>query len=321
MLAVFGRLPPTCADGPMLVTLLLPCRWENGTEVPFRNTKGPFKPRTRRAYALTTLSGSGGKCGQSRVREGAAATHVCEMILKFEAEWMSETIELFAAMRAGDAGTVQALVARDATVAKRKSELGVSAILVCLYEWNLEMLEILLSAGPPLDIFEAAALGKTSRVEALLAEDAVLLNAYSADGFTPLHLACFYGHHDVVACLLERGADPRLRSRNERAGTPLHEAANTGQSDILLMLLAHGAGVNATDSCGWTALHFAASKGFVDIVETLLGVGAIHPHDEDGRTPRDLALENGQLETFRALEASIAHEEIPSVHPTRELRN
>lgn len=236
---------------------------------------------------------------------------------------MSETIscELFASIRAGDSEFVQALVAQDASVAKSKSEQGVSAILVCLYEWNLEMLEILLKVAPPLDIFEAAALGKTMRVEELLAKDCGWASCYSADGFTPLHLACFYGHHDVVAHLLERGADPRARSRNERAGTPLHEAANTGQSDILMMLLAHGAGVNATDSYGWTALHFAASKGFVDIIETLLGVGAIHPHNEDGRTPRDLALENGQVETVRVLDSSLAQDGLSSLLPTREFRD
>ena len=235
---------------------------------------------------------------------------------------MSETIsdELFASIRAGDSDVVQALVAQDAAVAKSKSEHGVSAILVCLYEWNLEMLEILLKASPPLDIFEAAALGKTARLEKLLSEDSALAMCFSADGFTPLHLACFYGHHDVVACLLGHGADPRARSRNECAATPLHEAANTGQSDILMMLLAHGAGVNATDSNGWTALHFAASKGFVDITETLLGVGAVHSHDEDGGTPRDLAVQNGQLETVRVLDSSLAHDGLSSMLSVREPR-
>jgi len=233
----------------------------------------------------------------------------------------SNTAELFAAMRGGNTGAVRALVANDAAVAKSKSDLGVSAILVCLYEWNLEMLEILLAAGPQLDIFESAALGKTTRLEELVAAEPELASSFSADGFTPLHLACFYGHHDVVAYLLDRGADPRARSRNDRAGTALHEAANTGQSDILMMLLAHGAGVNATDSNGLTALHLAASKGFVDIVEMLLGVGAIHCNDGEGRKPRDLALENGQLETVKVLDSAVAQCDLSGTVPGRELRS
>jgi uncharacterized protein len=236
---------------------------------------------------------------------------------------MYETIsaELFVSIRCGDAQAVRALLAQDPSVAKLKSEEGVSAILVCLYEWNLGMLEILLTVAPSLDIFESAALGKTARIEELLNEDRGLATCFSADGFTPLHLACFYGHRDAVACLLKWGANPSGRSRNIIAGTPVHEAANTGQSDILMMLLAHGARVNATDSNGWTALHFAASKGFTDIVETLVGVGAIHCHNSDGLTPRDLALENHQLETSKALGLPIAQEELSLLQPATELHS
>jgi uncharacterized protein len=149
--------------------------------------------------------------------------------------------ELFAALRLGSESIVQQLVLRDARVAGSRDETGVSAILRCLYDWNLGMLEILLSSGTRLDVFEAAALGKLGRLEELLLCTPDLARAWSPDGVTALHLACFYGQKEAVECLLRAGADPLARTRNDRGSTPMQEAASTGQSEIARLLMAHGA--------------------------------------------------------------------------------
>jgi uncharacterized protein len=215
--------------------------------------------------------------------------------------------ELFAAMRVGSESIVRQLVLRDARVAVSRNESGVSAILQCLYSWNLGMLEILLAASPALDIFEAAALGKTERVQALLLCMPELALAWSADGLTALHLACFYGQEEAAERLLAAGADPSAQARNEAAFTPLQDAASAGHNNIVLLLLAHGADINIANPQGWTALHLAASVGHQDVVESLLLSGTDACPTEQGQTPRDLALANGHMDTARVLDCLPKH--------------
>lgn len=46
-------------------------------------------------------------------------------------------------------------------------------------------------------------------------------------GWTPLHLATYFGHRDVVECLLARNAD--VNTINENGDTPLHKASFIGR--------------------------------------------------------------------------------------------
>ncbi|XP_055739446.1 oxysterol-binding protein-related protein 1-like [Salvelinus fontinalis] len=58
-------------------------------------------------------------------------------------------------------------------------------------------------------------------------------------GWTPLHLACYFGHKDVVEELLKAGADVNLQ--NSMGDTPLHKAALTGRKEVVLLLLRYDA--------------------------------------------------------------------------------
>lgn len=46
-------------------------------------------------------------------------------------------------------------------------------------------------------------------------------------GWTPLHLATYFGHKDVMELLLSRGAD--INAINEMGDTSLHKAAFIGR--------------------------------------------------------------------------------------------
>ncbi|CAL1579616.1 unnamed protein product [Knipowitschia caucasica] len=61
-------------------------------------------------------------------------------------------------------------------------------------------------------------------------------------GWTPLHMACFHGHKDVVEELLKAGADVNLQ--DDAGDTALHKAASTGGKEIVLLLLRYDACVD-----------------------------------------------------------------------------
>ncbi|KAH6936293.1 hypothetical protein HPB50_015223 [Hyalomma asiaticum] len=60
-------------------------------------------------------------------------------------------------------------------------------------------------------------------------------------GWTPLHLACYFGHFDVAELLLEHGA--YVDVINREGDTPLHKAAYTGREGLVMLLLKHNADV------------------------------------------------------------------------------
>lgn len=130
------------------------------------------------------------------------------------------------------------------------------------------------------------------------------VNAYSTDGFTPLHLSAYFGGLEACELLLDRGADLEARSRNEQLHdvTPLHSAAAGRQTQVALLLLDRGADPNATQPGGWTPLHQAAANGDLVLCRALLKHRAKRAPMSDDRTrPLDFAIENGYPDVVRLL--------------------
>src|SRR5881396_360160 len=138
-----------------------------------------------------------------------------------------------------------------------------SELLSALYRGDRARVDELLAEDPDLNVFEAAALGRTVRLHELLDEDASRANAFGDDGFHPLGLACFFGHVDAARLLVERGADVNALSRNEHVQTAaIHAAAASGEEgtdestryELVKLVLEQGADPNLPQGGGFRAI-------------------------------------------------------------------
>ena len=210
--------------------------------------------------------------------------------------------DLIAAVRAGDAHRVAELLATDPASANARDAAGVSAILISRYRSDRAVTDALLAADPDLDIFEAAALGYADRLLEDLAADRGRATAFSADGFTALHLAAYFGKAEAARQLLDAGAAVNAISQNEMQVQPLHSAAAGRHHEVCRVLLTAGADVNATQQGGYAPLHAAAQHGDDELVELLLSAGADPAaRIADGSTPADLAEAAGHPDVAKRL--------------------
>ncbi|MDR2991024.1 MAG: ankyrin repeat domain-containing protein [Burkholderiaceae bacterium] len=174
-------------------------------------------------------------------------------------------------------------------------------------KWSLTFTGALLAAalafGPG-----AQAQTRGQLVGAIKQDDASAIKALLAKGLNP-NIKDEHGQPGLVMALLEgslRAAkaladSPRLKVDETDANgqNALMMAAWAGQMDIAKELVDKGAAVNKP---GWTPLHYAASKGQVDMIRYLLGLGAdIDAGSPNGSTPLMIAAGYGSPESVKLL--------------------
>ncbi len=218
---------------------------------------------------------------------------------------MSE--ELFEAIKRDDRAAVEAARATDPTLAAAERD-GVTPLLLAVY-WRKPALARLIAAWKgTLSLYEAVALGDAARVRELVDADPSLVHAFAPDGFQPLGLAAFFGHEEIVAVLLARGADASTPSRNDMRVTPLNSAVAAGHSAIARTLVEAGADIHAKQRHGWTPLHAAAEHGDRDLVAFLLARGADPNAKTDaGMNAADYARSKGDESLARFIESRVKH--------------
>ena len=106
-----------------------------------------------------------------------------------------------------------------------------------------------------------------------------LVNHENGSGLTPLGLASHYGRVDMVAALLEKGADANAVSHSQipsiPSNTALHAAiAGKKNPEIIRMLIDAMDSVDVADSNGYTPLHMAAFDDSATIAQILIDAGA-----------------------------------------------
>jgi uncharacterized protein len=190
-------------------------------------------------------------------------------------------------------------------LAKSKTDDGITLLQYAAYCGNPIAMAILRRYKRVLNFFEAISMGDIDLVTKALDKNPERLAEFSPDGFTPLGLAAYFGHYDIVTLLLQRGANPNVPAKNSFLVTPLHSACAINHYEIAALLLKRGANPNARQMQGVTALHSAAHNGNSPIVELLLKNGAnINAKMDTGQTPLMLAQEKGAKKVVALLKGA-----------------
>ncbi|XP_029968585.1 ankyrin repeat domain-containing protein 50 isoform X1 [Salarias fasciatus] len=230
---------------------------------------------------------------------------------------------LRAAAWGGHEEIARTLLGYGAQVNKADSK-GRTPLIAAAYMGHHEAVEILLDHHAEVDLADgdgrtalsvaalcvptAAGVKGFGEVASLLLERGADPCHRDDDGMTPLLLAAYEGHEDVVELLLEAGADvdetagPDGGVPAAAAVTPLLAAAAMGHMRTVSRLLFWGAAVDAIDCEGRTALCLAAARGSVEVVRALLDRGLDENHKDDlGWTPLHAAACEGHRPVCAAL--------------------
>ena len=182
---------------------------------------------------------------------------------------MADIDTLIELVKAGELGKVRALLSANFLLASQRLANGESPLMAALYRGHHDIVDAVIDAGAEIDVFAAAATGRMADLRRT-ATDATV-NSYAYDGWTPLHLAAFFGHEEAARLLLDAGADVQAISRNGLANTPLHAATAGKHEGVALLLLENGAKSDTVDAGDYTPLQIAAQNQLQAVVERMTG--------------------------------------------------
>lgn len=191
-------------------------------------------------------------------------------------------LDIFSATELGAAETVSELLSRNASLIDARDPDGRTPLEIAATKRHSQLVQLLLSYRPQMDICLASATGDRSLVEKLLRENPRFVNEVNDRGMTPLYCAILGGQKEIAELLLTRGAKvdrgrrrvlegPLMDSRRIWWTTPLHEAAFNGDLDLALVLLKQGADPLAHSYSGATPYHLALMNGHEKLAEELVG--------------------------------------------------
>jgi ankyrin repeat protein len=180
---------------------------------------------------------------------------------------MGDLDTLIANVKAGDLRRVQQLVAENFLLASQRLPTGETPLMSALYRGYHDIVKALIEAGADIDVFAAAALGRVDDLRRTVDDETV--NSYAYDGWTPLHLAAFFGQVEAARLLVSAGADLAAVSHNGIANTPLHAAVAGKHEAVALFLIECGAAGAVADAGGYTPFEIARQNQLADVIHAL----------------------------------------------------
>jgi ankyrin repeat protein len=202
----------------------------------------------------------------------------------------------------GQLAEIIELLTQKPQLASQTTSHHISPVMLACYYKKPEIAGTIAEFVSELNIFDACAVGKFDDVTLLIFKDPQLINSFSVDGFTPLGLACYFGHEDIARFLVLKGAEVNIASNNGYNVFPIHSAVAANNFNISKMLLDAGAYPNVCQKSGVAPLHTAAQLGNIELIILLLEHGAeVTLRMEGGKLPADLAAEKGFSEIAEIL--------------------
>ncbi|RYD68761.1 MAG: ankyrin repeat domain-containing protein [Sphingobacteriales bacterium] len=194
----------------------------------------------------------------------------------------------------GNLQAVKEILVQNPQLANHNTSHNISPLLLACYYRKQEIANLISEFTDDLTLFEACAVGKFDSATLLVFQNPDGINKFSEDGFTPLGLACYFGHEELARFLVLKGADVNLASKNGFNVFPIHSAVAANNINITKMLLDAGAYPNVCQKAGLAPLHTAAQLGNIELIILLLEHGAeVGLRMEGGKLPADLAAEKG----------------------------
>src|SRR3954468_12021575 len=123
-----------------------------------------------------------------------------------------EKLEQF--ITTGDLEGLDALLSEKPSLAKSRTSHHVSPLMLSCYYKKPDVTAVILKYLDDINLFEASAAGRFDVVANLVNTHPDAINFYAEDGFTPLGLACYFGHAEIAQYLVLKGADVNMASNN-----------------------------------------------------------------------------------------------------------
>lgn len=245
-------------------------------------------------------------------------------LLRWQKRDKAKAKRLFAAIRRNDlkqlrtmirqGHALDAITTRHVTPLHHAAALGRTKAAALLIRAGADLQAKTTSDATPLWFAAAGGHASTAR---LLVRKGADLQVRDDGGGTVLHAAVFSGNGAVVSYLLNKRQGGLIEARDNKDRTPLTLAVIQGHRGVIEILLEAGADLHVRGRT-FTLLHLAADSGRLQIVRLLLEKG-LSPtaRSGDGKTPSDMALDQGHTKVAGYLDAqaTLREENVPTRSP------
>ena len=161
---------------------------------------------------------------------------------------------IFELVDADDGEGIGQVLAREPDAVRERDETGISPLMRARYRDSDAAFAAILDAGEPSDPWDRLIAGYGDGLPAA--------DAWTADGFTGLHLAAFVDNVPAAEALLAAGADPNaLATASFARVTPLGTCAFSGSLGVARVLLEHGADPHIGEDGVYTVEAEAIARG------------------------------------------------------------
>lgn len=122
-------------------------------------------------------------------------------------------------------------------------------------------------------------------------------------GWTPLHVACYYGNLDEVISILNktRNKVTTINAIDNCGCTSLHRAVQSGSHLLVNMLIDKGADANIQNNNDNSPLHWALQWGYVKIIDILIKYTNLSLENREGRIISNI-IENDKFIKYKKVD-------------------